>query len=269
MSATQNYQTFFQRHEKKYLLSMQQYLHLQKSLDTYMKEDDYGLHSISSLYYDTEDFRIIQHCNEKPRYKEKLRMRSYGVPTGEQIVYIELKKKYAGVTYKRRIPMKYSDARQYLDSGISPKEDGQIIHEIDWFLAHNEVQPKILLSYDRIALYGKEESEFRVTFDFHVRFREHDLDLSKGNHGELLLDEEMILMEVKTLAAEPFWFVHLLSELAIFPQSFSKYGTLYKTRLVHEAAGSSVNFIASNQTKKPATADLRYIKNRLAVCEGR
>ena len=224
-------QAVFERHEKKYMLTKSQYLFLDKALQQYMEEDQYGLHCICSLYFDTDNFQLIRHAGEKPVYKEKLRLRSYGVPTPDQTVFIELKKKFKGVTYKRRMPIKYKEAWRYLNYGIKPTERGQIFNEIDWFVYQYHTRPKVLLFYDRIALFGKEDNDFRITFDFNVRFREDNLDISKGRYGTPILDKDITLMEVKTLKAMPQWFSILLSDLKIYPQSFSKYGSVYKNYL--------------------------------------
>lgn len=46
------------------------------------EKDAYGAYTICNIYYDTGDWRLIRKSLEKTVYKEKLRIRSYGVPTG-------------------------------------------------------------------------------------------------------------------------------------------------------------------------------------------
>jgi len=225
-------QAVFERHEKKYILSHSQYQLLRSVLKEHMEEDEFGLYSICSLYYDTDDYELIRHCNNKPVYKEKLRLRSYGVPNQDQIVYIELKKKYQGITYKRRMPLSFREAWRYLNHGIKPETKGQILNEIDWFIHRNSIKPVILLCYDRIALFGKENNEFRITFDFNIRWREDNLNMSKGSYGTPLIEKGSILMEVKTPGALPYWFSAILSELKMYPNSFSKYGNVYQNYLL-------------------------------------
>jgi len=226
-------QEIFKRHEKKYLLTYYQYQQLNKMVREYMEEDEFGLYSTSSLYYDTDDYGLARHCNDKPVYKEKIRLRSYGVPAQEQIVYIELKKKYQGITYKRRLALTYREAWRYLNHGIKPKTTGQILNEIDWFIHCNPIKPAILLCYDRVALCGVEDSEFRITFDFNIKWRDYQLDMSKGSYGKALLDDaNCILMEVKTQRSLPYWLSVKLSELEIFPNTFSKYGNVYNNHLL-------------------------------------
>lgn len=220
----------FERHEKKYLLSEEQAALLMERLEPYMKRDQYGLHTICSLYLDTDDFLLAQRSMSKPKYKEKLRMRSYGLPQPDTTVYLELKKKLKGVTYKRRIPMPYSEAERYLFSDEAPEERSQIMQEIDYFISQYHPSPKIVLFYERIALYGIEDEELRITFDRNIRWRAHDVSLSKGDEGECLLPPDMRLMEIKISESFPLWLSRLLSEMRIYPTSFSKYRTAY-TRL--------------------------------------
>ena len=224
----------FERHEKKYLLTEQQYRQLLERLEGHTKHDQYGLHTICSLYLDSEDFILARRSMDKPKYKEKLRMRSYGLPGPDTTVYLELKKKLRGVTYKRRIPMPFAETERYLLHDEAPQERSQIMQEIDYFISQYDPRPRILLFYERIALYGVEDEDLRITFDRNIRWRAHDLSLSQGDEGELLLAPDLRLMEIKISDAFPLWLSRLLSELKIYPTSFSKYCTAY--RRLHEEA---------------------------------
>lgn len=226
------YQAKFERHEKKYLLTRQQYANVTDFLNGYMKADDYGLHTVSSLYFDTDAFDIIRRSNEKPVYKEKLRLRAYGTPRAEDLVFLELKKKFHGVVYKRRVAMKLQEAERYLRAGIRPAEAGQIFEEIDWFVKRHDPKPRAVLCCERKALYGIDDPDFRVTFDSRIRWRDSDLDLGNGCHGTYLVSPEQYLMEVKTDGAIPVWLGQFLSQNGIFPTSFSKYGICYKENLI-------------------------------------
>ena len=223
----QKYQNVFKRYEKKYLLNHAQYNRLRNLLTAYMQEDDYGLHTICNLYFDTDNYWLIRTSLAKPVYKEKLRLRSYGVPSANDSVFLELKKKYDGVVYKRRTKMTLAEAYAYLLHGIAPKEDTQILHEFDWFLSHTDVSPKTFIAYDRIALFGKEDPELRITFDSNLRSRENQLDLTCGDEGQNLTEADDILMEIKLTDAMPLWLSHILAECEIYPSSFSKYGVCY------------------------------------------
>lgn len=222
----------FQRIEKKYHLSGEKYWSLIQSLKPYMQMDEYGRHTICNIYYDTPHYDLIRHSIEKPPYKEKLRLRSYGVPGQEDTVYIEIKKKWQRTVYKRRAAMPLNQAEAWLNHGLRPSLDSQILREIDYFMAFYKPVPKLFLAYDRIACCGIENSDIRITFDANIRSRESDLSLALGDNGVSLLDSKEILMEIKIPDAMPLWLSGMLSELKIYPASFSKYGSIYKRKLI-------------------------------------
>ena len=231
-----NYQAVFERHEKKYLLTKKQYKALRALLDQHMNEDRFGLHTISSVYYDTDTYEIIRESLAKPKYKEKLRLRSYGTPAPADEVYLELKKKVNGIVYKRRMGLTLREAERYMRAGIRPGHGGQILEEIDWVCAKHQLHPAAVISVERLALYGVEDPDFRVTFDFNMRGRDYDLSLAQGAGGTLLTSPDVCLMEVKTTSALPLWLTRFLSEHKIFPVSFSKYGTFYKEHILQKGA---------------------------------
>lgn len=220
-------QSCFKRYEKKYLLTWRQYTAMLAGMSEHMRADRYSHYTICNIYYDTPDFRLIRDSLEKPVYKEKLRVRSYGTVTGADKVFVELKKKYDGVVYKRRVTMRCLEAVKWLRGG-RPEKPGQIQREIDWFLNYWQPQPRVFIGYDREAYAGIENSELRITFDTNLRWRETEVDLRCGDHGTFLLPEDAILMEIKIPGTAPLWLAELLSENRIFSTSFSKYGTYYK-----------------------------------------
>ena len=223
-------QTVFNRCEKKYLMPEPVYRALRQRLRPYMQEDSYGLHTICNIYYDTPESDLIRRSIEKPVYKEKLRLRSYGIPTMDSTVYLEIKKKYRKVVNKRRIPLTLREAYDYVERGIRPDRDCQILREIDFLLRRYPLQRGLYLAYDRIALFETANPDFRVTFDQNIRSRSVDMGLEKGDSGSPLLPKGWYLMESKIMGATPLWFTRILSELQIYPVSFSKYGNIYKSR---------------------------------------
>lgn len=199
-----------------------------------MTEDNYGLHTICSIYFDTDDNRLIRNSIEKPLYKEKLRLRSYGVPTNDDFeVFLELKKKYKGIVYKRRQALTLSAAKGYIQNDLLPA-DSQIFREIDYFRSYYSAYPKIFIAYDRIAMAGNSDTNLRMTFDFRIRCRRNDLDLQVGDHGTELLSSGSVLMEIKIPGAMPIWLCSALSQLKLYPVSFSKYGQFYIKELKGE-----------------------------------
>lgn len=224
----------FQRYEKKYLLSAARYEALWARMQEHLVPDLYFESTVCSVYYDSDDFELIRHSLERPVYKEKLRLRSYGVPGAEDPVFVELKKKFNGVVYKRRAEMGAAEAERYLAREGRPPADGQIIHEIDYFLATHSLSPRVYIACDRLAWVDRDNPELRITFDRNLRFRCDALSLTAGTRGQPLLGEGEVLMEIKLPEAAPLWLAHLLSELAVFPTSFSKYGTCYRRELLEK-----------------------------------
>lgn len=221
-------QTVFERTEKKYILTLSQRNKLIAAIREHITEDEYGESTICSLYFDTVDFQMIRNSVEKPVYKEKLRLRSYSTPNRDSNVFLELKKKYQGVVYKRRRTLNYNAAMNYIRYGLLP-DNSQIMREIDWTMHYYRgLKPKMFIAYDRTAFYSKTDRHLRITFDRNVRFRDTELDLAKGSYGEVILDRNCCIMEIKALKAMPMWLTETLDRLGIFPGSFSKYGTAYQ-----------------------------------------
>ena len=222
-------QTVFKRYEKKYLLTREQEAEFLKKISGRMALDKYGECTICNIYFDSPDFDLIRNSIEKPIYKEKLRLRTYGVPKdGDHKAFVEIKKKFDGIVYKRRAEMSLAEAEDYLYRGIHPNKDSQIIRELDWFLKTTNVQPAVFLAYDRRAYAGIQEPEFRLTLDRNIRARYKQLKLTDGSVGERVIPEDVTLMEIKIPGAMPFWMSRILSDMNIFPVSISKYGEYYK-----------------------------------------
>jgi len=223
------YQMTFERIEMKYLLDPVQFGELKERLDGKMVSDQYGNSTICNIYFDTPDARLIRESLEKPVYKEKFRLRSYGLPRENSSVFLELKKKYKGIVYKRRETMNLAEAEAYLYRGKKTGRDTQVLREIDWFFDYyKEVIPAMYISYERTALYGVEDEELRMTFDRNILWRTESLRLENGSWGASILEDGWCLMEIKIPGSMPLWLGHILDELKIYPASFSKYGQAYE-----------------------------------------
>ena len=223
MKTANQIQEVFKRTEKKYMLTKVQYEMFKTALTDQMEADVYGKYSIYNIYYDTPDFSLIRTSIEKPVYKEKIRLRSYGIPGKDDKVFLELKKKSRGVVGKRRVKLTLREAENYLDQGIYPnRADCQILHEIDFAIDRYKVVPAAYIAYDREALSGREDKQLRVTFDQNITCRKRDLHLDSDRYGTLLLGENQVLMEIKIPGSMPIWLAGLLSQMDIFPNSFSK-----------------------------------------------
>lgn len=221
-------QMVFKRYEIKYLLTRRQRDAIAQEMAAHMALDQYGRGSIRNIYYDTPDFRLIRRSLEKPVYKEKLRVRSYGRAQAETPVFVELKKKYRGVVYKRRIILPQAQALACL-AGDAPLPDSQIGREIAYALAYYQaLRPAVFLSYAREAYAPRDGGSFRVTFDEDIRYRTSALTLDSDCRGRALLPPDMVLMELKTPDAIPLWMARALSTQGVRRTSFSKYGAAYQ-----------------------------------------
>ena len=223
------FQTIFKRYEIKYIITLEQKEKIIEAMKDYMALDKYGRSSIRNIYFDTDSYRLISRSIDKPLYKEKLRIRSYGKASADGAVFVELKKKYDGVVYKRRIALPYETAMAWTAENAHCPVDTQISREIKYFLKFYEtLKPRAFLSYEREAYYQKNGKDFRVTFDDNILFRTTDLSLDSDVYGEPLLEDGQVLMELKCSGGIPLSFVRILSKEKIYKTSFSKYGTGYK-----------------------------------------
>ena len=231
----------FNRYEHKYILDRETFEKVIKILDEHMEMDSHNEghtpYTIANIYFDTPDDYLIRTSLSKPEYKEKLRLRAYGVPDRETKVFLEIKKKFNGIVNKRRTKLKLAEAYNFLVTGKAPelKEymNKQVIREMEYFLKIYDLSPKLYLAYDRIAYFEKDNKDLRISFDMNIRSRRYDLALEKGDYGEKLLPDGVYLMEIKTSFAKPLWLTHILAELDIKRTRFSKYGTEFKNMINH------------------------------------
>lgn len=251
-------QTVFNRMEKKFVITQMQFEAIWQDLMKYMQVDSYGGHTICNVYYDTPTDELIRKSIEKPVYKEKLRLRSYGVPAKDSKVYLEIKKKYKGIVNKRRIELTLEEAYDYLEGRKRPEKECQILTELDYFLSYYDLSPKAYIAYERVALFGNEDPDFRVTFDTNVQGRREALRLEAGSAGEYILELGKHIMEVKITNATPIWFVKILAKHKIFGSSFSKYGTFYKQQRMVTKQKKEHNSYIEQHTAKEQENVTRY-----------
>ncbi len=228
----------FKRMEKKTTIPTSIADELKARISPFMEPDPYNIggepYMICNLYYDADDDHVIRESVSLPKYKEKLRLRSYGVPTADTKVFLELKKKYYGVGTKRRTKLRLSEVEDYLETGRHPDGlsyiDEQVLREIDYYRSHQTVAPRTYVSYMRCAYHGQEDPSFRLTFDSDILTRHHDLKLELGRYGEPILSEGTTLLEVKFSGAVPLWFCRIMSDYGLSFHTFSKVGTDFKLR---------------------------------------
>ncbi|MCR5805383.1 MAG: polyphosphate polymerase domain-containing protein [Clostridia bacterium] len=223
------YTNVFERYEIKYILNKAQRKALCDLMNGRMKIDDYGRTTIRNLYFDTDDQRLIRNSLDKPIYKEKLRVRSYSRILRTDDVFVELKKKYKSVVYKRRIAIPEQDAVYWLVEGGSAPSDSQIAREIDYFRNfYKGIKPVVFLSYEREAYYPVSDEDIRITLDSNIIARDYDLSLLKGVYGDNVIDRDLTILEAKVPGALPMWLARFLDQNGIRKTSFSKYGMYYR-----------------------------------------
>lgn len=236
----------FNRFEHKYRLDTETFHKVLKIMDKYMELDshceNHALYTIANIYYDTPDNALIRESLSKPKYKEKLRLRSYGIPDIDSKVFLEIKKKYCGLVNKRRTTLELAEAYNFIETKKRPiiKDymNEQVTKELEYFVNNYELVPKVYIAYDRLAYFEKGNDDLRISFDTNIRTRRNDLALEMGDHGQKLLGDDVWLMEIKTSLAKPLWLCDMLSELEIRSSSFSKYGTEYNNMLEKQKRGT-------------------------------
>ncbi len=228
----------FQRYELKYMLTAEQKQKLLRLMRDKMQLDDYGRSSIRNIYYDTRDFRLVRRSIEKPVYKEKLRVRSYGSVGADGVVFVELKKKFESIVYKRRIAATETQARRWLAGLEAAPEDAQIAREIDYFRQfYRSLRPMVYLSYEREAYFSAIGEDLRLTLDENILWRDTALTLTEEPGGRRVIPAGSTLMELKTGTAIPLWLARFLSEERIAKISFSKYGEAYRQKITGDVLG--------------------------------
>lgn len=223
------FQATFQRYEIKYLLTRTQKQAILEAMQPYMQLDRYGRTTIRNIYYDTENYRLIRRSLEKPAYKEKLRIRSYQKAGPEDPVFVELKKKYKDVVYKRRLTLPEAQAMESFRYGLPLPVRSQIADEVEYYRAfYGRLRPAVFLSYEREAFYALDGGDFRLTFDENILYRESNFSLGSQAYGIPLLGQGQTLMELKTAGGLPLWMSHALNRIQVYHSSFSKYGMAYQ-----------------------------------------
>lgn len=230
-----SYANTFKRHEMKFLLNEEQFNLISEKIQPFMTADSYGIDTILNIYLDNENNDVVRTSLGKPAYKEKLRLRGYGTVSDNSEAFLEIKKKFRGIVYKRRLELPYKQLHEYITNGVPPQiseQNRQVFEEIDYFIGRLELSPAIVLCYDRQAFFGNDDREFRLTFDGNIRSRRTDLDLRKGDFGELLSNQPFRVMEVKSAGGVPMWLVKILSENKIYNGHFSKYGNVFQNEIL-------------------------------------
>ena len=256
----------FNRYENKYRLDSGMFTAVKNEIAARMETDNFNptgeAYTVFNIYYDTPNNDLIRTSISKPIYKEKLRLRSYGTPNKNSMVYVEIKKNVRGIVNKRRSRLTLNEAYQFLSSGVIPERkpymNEQVLNEIAYILRLKPLSPALFIYYERLAYFG--ERGLRVSFDTNIQTRRYDLLLENSAYGEPLLGVNEWLMEIKTHNNLPLWLSGLLAGNQAYPASFSKYGEEYKQTLAGITATENNSFFIfapANIFKTNGTAAVR------------
>ena len=215
----------FQRVEQKYILSKEQKNSFLEKAQDWLVKDPYFESKICNIYFDNNNNDLIVSSLEKPMFKAKVRLRSYDVPDMDSKVFLEVKDKYKGLVGKRRIKLSLKEFYDYYEKGYI--ENNQIMKELNYYFNKFDLKPFMFLAYDRNSYYEKDNRNLRITFDHNLRSRSDNLRLELGDNGQKYFTDDTYIMEIKVLNAMPLWLTRILSELKIYPTSFSKVGSIY------------------------------------------
>lgn len=225
-------QTNFQRVETKYVLDRHTLQQLEEDMKPYLIEDDYATSTISNIYFDNDNFQMIQDAIAQRHGREKMRMRTYASqPTEDSQVFLEIKKKANGVGFKYRLASNPIAVTNYIQHGIEDTtiSDQRVKEEVEQLQErYTTLKPKMVITYDRYSMKGAQDKKVRVTVDSNICYRDYDVDLTSGRHGLPLLDADKVIMEIKVPGEYPDWMANILSKYNLIEQSFSKYGNAYR-----------------------------------------
>ncbi len=217
----------FKRVEDKYIMTKKQAARFMELCSSHLKEDTYFRYTVRSVYFDSERSDLVIRSLMKPDYKMKLRLRSYCDPQGDTPVFLETKKEFEDIIYKRRIGLSYDEAIAYLDYGIPHHVKNNTADEIDYLLNYYNLSEKVMIAYDRECYASKTEDDVRITFDSNVRYRIDGFSMVLDGSEKRLTDEDTVVMEVKAMDRYPLWLTKTLSAMKLYRGSFSKYGKIY------------------------------------------
>ena len=225
----------FARVEKKFLISEQQERDITCRLESRgFSFVDFGNSLVQSIYFDTPDDLLIRRSLERPNYKEKIRLRAYGIADRNSTVFMEIKKKYQKTVFKRRTALPLSEALEAVRKGQLPASCGQIGEELTWCFQRYRLMPKMAILYNRQAFVQPGTDTLRVTFDRSIRFRREPLDVTFPAFGTMLLPDDRVLMEVKIPGTYPLWLIRMIEETGAQGTHLSKYGLAYQKTMVDD-----------------------------------
>ncbi len=198
-----------------------------KELEALLMRQDIFVDYFDNIYGDIHNRNIA-----KPKFKEKLRLRSYG--GDKPIFFLEFKDKVLKNVYKRRIYLSKEEVDAFVNDGVFPPKNGDPKHDefIDELAIFKEryrgsIVPNTIMQYDRVAYMNKPGEDYlRLTVDRDIRYRREDFEINKIG-GKSLLKEGYGILEIKFIGAMPLFVAKALNDLGLQRQTFSKFGSSY------------------------------------------
>ena len=226
----------FSRYEFKFPVKYDDMDRMLDDLAPYVGQDEHtdenGYYTISSIYLDNDTWQCFYETINRDKYRQKVRLRVYGSVDNNSICFFELKAKFKGLVGKRRVKMRLGDAMTFIkecNAGHDPDintfecSNRQILKELKHIILTKSLKPTVVVSYERLALFSKDDPDLRITFDVNIRTRDTELDLTKGTGGDYVTSEDTAILEVKTSKNIPYWLVGILKKYNYKDQTFSKY----------------------------------------------
>ena len=225
------------RYELKYVLDRSQYEQVVAGLATHMEPDPHsegGRYLVTSLYYDTADYKAYWDKIDGHRFRRKVRVRVYNVQmiSPDSLCFVEIKQRTNKTLQKKRIILPYSSAIALCGSGTgtdgNTEADRAVIDEVLYLFNTLRLQPACIVSYDRLAFNGGAyDPGLRVTFDTNLKCRTHDLTLLSQGYAEndFFVPPQWCVMEVKVNARVPYWLTGVISRYRCTLRRISKYCT--------------------------------------------
>ena len=254
---------FFNRHEFKYVITEETAAGVLESIQPHMKRDRHtneeAHYRISSLYFDTRENLFLDEYLRGERFRQKLRLRVYNSPNLWDTCFFEIKKKFSKYVNKRRAKITIGEAYAWmrgertLDEMIETfPSEAQILREIHFLMQLYQVEPRVVISYDRQAYMGIFDQNLRVTFDRRLTKRTSLLEPHQQGEDVLYLPSAKVVLEVKTNKAIPLWLAGTISELECRKQTFSKYSNSYHAPAMNLAESGKLESGKEKQLEKAA-----------------
>lgn len=211
------------RHEVKYLINTNEAEILKRRLLSIMEPDKNGKEGyfIRSLYFDTPDNKYYHEKMDGVLYRRKYRIRMYN--KSDSVISLEKKCKDDNLTYKKQARITKETLKELLENKLSIDDcDNELLKEFVIAKKLYGLLPSVMVDYDRFALTYP-ISDVRITFDSNIRSGVYNYDLFKYDTSYGILDNNVIVLEVKYNEILPASIEAILRTSRIARSSFSKF----------------------------------------------